>query len=94
MLSFIAFLEHSKNILEHFEHFWRAGSDSQIIKCFILLFPGWASFRDSNSACGGQEGGAQAVHGEQGAPGGGAQDLASYPTPVSQQFSDDQRSIK
>ena len=57
------------------------------------MFPGWASFSDSHSARGGQEGGAQAVHGEQGAPGGGAQDLASDPTPVPQQFSDDQRSI-
>ena len=56
------------------------------------MFPGWASFSDSHSARGGQEGGAQAVHGEQGAPGGGEQDMASDP-PVSQQFSDDQRSI-
>ena len=57
------------------------------------MFPGRVSFSDSHSACGGQEGGAQAVHGEQGAPGSGAQDLASDPTPVPQQFSDDQRLI-
>ena len=62
-------------------------------KYFVLLFPGRASFSNSHSARGGQEGGAQAVHGEQGAPGGRAQDLASDPTPVPQQFSDDQRSI-
>ena len=43
------------------------------------MFPGWASFSDSHGARGGQEGGAQAVHGEQGAPGGGAQDMASDP---------------
>ena len=49
------------------------------MESFILLFPGWASFSDSHSARGGQEGGAQAVHGEQGAPGGGAQDMASDP---------------
>ena len=75
--------------------FWEhSGSDSQRIKCFILLFPGWASFSDSHGARGGQEGGAQAVHGEQGAPDGRAQDMASDATPVPQQFSDDQRSIK
>ena len=58
-----------------------------------MLFPGWASFSDSHGARRGQEGGAQAVHGEQGGPGGGVQDLASEPTPMAQQFSDDQRSI-
>ena len=58
-----------------------------------MVFPGWACFDDSHSARGGQEGGAQAVHGEQGVQGWGAQDLASDPTPVPQQFSDDQRSI-
>ena len=63
------------------------------MESFILLFPGWASFSDSHSACGGQEGGAQAVHGEQGDLGGGARDLASDPTPRPQQFSDGQRSI-